>query len=107
MPKQLLRFALSRLDVLDAQALDLDNLDFALGRNSVLEFRDVGLVLQVRGLIHDLLRCCYRSGRAPMLTRRVTCSVETREVARAPSLILDTKGQGLITARDDTYGFLQ
>jgi len=50
MPKQLLRFALSRLDLLDARALDLDNLDFALGRNTVLEFRDVGLVLQVRQL---------------------------------------------------------
>ena len=48
MPKQLLRFALSRLDLLDENALDLDNLDFALGRNTVLEFRDVGLVLQVR-----------------------------------------------------------
>ena len=47
MPKQLLRYALSRLDLLDAQALDLENLDFALGRNTVLEFRDVGLMLQV------------------------------------------------------------
>jgi autophagy-related protein 2 len=47
MAKQLLRFALSRLDILDTQALDLENLDFALGRNTVLEFRDVGLVLQV------------------------------------------------------------
>ena len=47
MPKRLLRFALSRLDVLDTDALDLDNLDFALGRNTVLEFRDVGLVLPV------------------------------------------------------------
>ncbi|KAK3296768.1 uncharacterized protein B0H64DRAFT_108985 [Chaetomium fimeti] len=46
MAKQLLRFALSRLDLLDTQALDLENLDFALGRNTVLEFRDVGLVLQ-------------------------------------------------------------
>ncbi|KAK4448280.1 autophagy-related protein 2 [Podospora aff. communis PSN243] len=45
MPKQLLRFALSRLDLLDAQALDLENLDFALGRNTVLEFRDVGIIL--------------------------------------------------------------
>ncbi|KAK3681428.1 hypothetical protein B0T22DRAFT_523656 [Podospora appendiculata] len=45
MPKHLLRFALSRMDLLDARALDLDNLDFALGRNTVLEFRDVGLVL--------------------------------------------------------------
>jgi len=47
MAKQLLRFALSRLDLLDTQALDLENLDLALGRNTVLEFRDVGLVLQV------------------------------------------------------------
>ncbi|KAK4236119.1 hypothetical protein C8A03DRAFT_36002 [Achaetomium macrosporum] len=45
MPKQLLRFALSRLDVLDKQTLDLEKLDFALGRNTVLEFRDVGLLL--------------------------------------------------------------
>jgi autophagy-related protein 2 len=49
MPKQLLRFALSRLDLLDAQALDLENLDFALGRKTVLEFRDVGIILQVIG----------------------------------------------------------
>jgi autophagy-related protein 2 len=48
MAKQLLRFALTRLDLLDEQTLDLENLDFALGRNTVLEFRDVGLVLQVR-----------------------------------------------------------
>lgn len=47
MAKQLLRFALSRLDLLDTEALDLENLDLALGRNTVLEFRDVGLVLQV------------------------------------------------------------
>lgn len=47
MPKQLLRFALSRLDVLDPNALDIDNLDFAIGRNTVLEFRDVGLILPV------------------------------------------------------------
>jgi hypothetical protein len=62
MAKQLLRFALSRLDLLDTQALDLENLDFALGRNTVLEFRDVGLVLQVGFLgdstsapLHDML----------------------------------------------------
>ncbi|KAG6037003.1 hypothetical protein E4U41_005355 [Claviceps citrina] len=43
MPKRLLRYALSRLDLLDAEALDMDNLDLALGRNTVLEFRDVGI----------------------------------------------------------------
>ncbi|KAG6225104.1 hypothetical protein E4U26_003285 [Claviceps purpurea] len=43
MPKRLLRYALSRLDLLDAEALDIDNLDLALGRNTVFEFRDVGI----------------------------------------------------------------
>lgn len=43
MPKKLLRYALSRLELLEAEALDMDNLDFALGRNTVFEFRDVGI----------------------------------------------------------------
>lgn len=47
MPKRLLRYALSRLELLDAEALDLENLDLAFGRNSVLEFRDVGIQLPV------------------------------------------------------------
>ena len=47
MPKRLLRYALSRLELLDAEALDMDNLDFALGRNTVFEFRDVGIKLKV------------------------------------------------------------
>ncbi|CAK7208736.1 autophagy-related protein 2 [Sporothrix bragantina] len=47
MPKRLLRYALSRFDVLDADALNLENLDLAWGRNTVLEFRDVGLKLKI------------------------------------------------------------
>jgi hypothetical protein len=47
MPKRLLRYALSRLELLDAEALDMDNLDLAIGRNTVLEFRDVGIKLNV------------------------------------------------------------
>ena len=47
MPKRLLRYALARLDFLYTDALDIDNLDFALGRNTVLEFRDVGTRLKV------------------------------------------------------------
>ncbi|CAM1500835.1 Fc.00g099970.m01.CDS01 [Cosmosporella sp. VM-42] len=46
MPKRLLRYALSRLELLDADALDIENLDFALGRNTVFEFRDVGVKLK-------------------------------------------------------------
>lgn len=48
MPKRLLRYALTRLDLLDSESLDMDNLDLALGKNTVFEFRDVGVKLKVR-----------------------------------------------------------
>ncbi|KAL9600787.1 MAG: hypothetical protein Q9219_002925 [cf. Caloplaca sp. 3 TL-2023] len=44
--KRILRYALSRLDLLDAQQLDLDNLDIAWGKTSVLELRDIGIQLK-------------------------------------------------------------
>lgn len=47
MPKRLLQYALSRLEILDTDALDLENLDIAWGKNSVFEFKDVGLRLRV------------------------------------------------------------
>ena len=47
MPKRLLQYALSRLDILETNALDFENLDIALGKNTVVEFRDVGLRLKV------------------------------------------------------------
>lgn len=55
MPKKLLRYALSRLELLDSEAIDLDNLDLALGMNTVFEFRDVGIKVKVRlcGVFHD------------------------------------------------------
>lgn len=56
MPKRLLRYALSRLELLDADALNIDNLDLALGRNTVFEFRDVGVKLDVRS--PRLVTCC-------------------------------------------------
>lgn len=46
--KRLLRYALSRLELLDTDALDLEHLDISWGTKSTLEFRDVGLRLKVR-----------------------------------------------------------
>ncbi|KAE8452926.1 hypothetical protein EG329_013198 [Mollisiaceae sp. DMI_Dod_QoI] len=46
MPKRLLQYALSKLEILDTDGLGLDKLDIALGRNSTVEFRDVGIRLQ-------------------------------------------------------------
>lgn len=44
--QRLLRFALSKVPILDADALDLDKLDLAFGRKSVLEFKDTPLRLK-------------------------------------------------------------
>lgn len=56
MPKRLLRFALSKFDILDSDALDTENLDFVLGRNTVLEFRDVGINLKVGDTAESISR---------------------------------------------------
>lgn len=45
--KRLLRYALSRLELLDTDELDLERLDIAWGKRSTVELRDVGLRLKV------------------------------------------------------------
>lgn len=47
MPKRLLQYVLSRLEIVDTDDLDLDNLDIAWGKNTLLEFKDVKLRLKV------------------------------------------------------------
>ena len=49
MAKRLLRYGLSKADIFEDEALNLDNLELTLGRKNVVEFRDVGLKLKVRG----------------------------------------------------------
>ncbi|KAJ9664046.1 autophagy- protein 2 [Neophaeococcomyces mojaviensis] len=41
--KRLLRYALSRLDFIESEALDLDNLGFTIGQRSVIELKNVGI----------------------------------------------------------------
>lgn len=70
MPKRLLRYALSRLDLLDTDALDTENLDFALGRKTVFEFRDVGIKLKVRlGSAQSLLLDGFESNLAHLVQK--------------------------------------
>jgi autophagy-related protein 2 len=47
MSKRLLRYALSRLELLDTDALDMDKQDLTWGMNNILTFQDVGVKLQV------------------------------------------------------------
>lgn len=51
--KRLLKYALSRLEFVDTEALDPDNLGIRWGQRSTVELRDIGLRLEVSG--------CYRS----------------------------------------------
>ena len=46
--KRVLRYVLSRFNIVDASALDLEQLDITWGKKSTFEFRDVGLQLEVR-----------------------------------------------------------
>ncbi|KAF3058059.1 Autophagy-related protein 2 [Daldinia childiae] len=46
MPKRLLRYTLSKLDYLDTDALDMDNLDLAMGKNNVFTLQNVEIKLQ-------------------------------------------------------------
>ncbi|QUC23042.1 uncharacterized protein UV8b_07283 [Ustilaginoidea virens] len=75
MPKRLLRYALSRLDLLDDEALDMENLDLALGRKTVFEFRDVGIKLEK---LQKLLSLPPTFGleRAKVLLLRVTIPMD-------------------------------
>ncbi|KAL9118195.1 MAG: hypothetical protein Q9187_005262 [Circinaria calcarea] len=45
--KRILRYALSRLELLETDALDLEKLDIAWGKRSTVELRDVGLKLKL------------------------------------------------------------
>lgn len=58
--KRLLRYALSRLELIDTDALDLDNLGIKWGQRSSFELRNVGLRLQVREL--PLAACVHWLG---------------------------------------------
>ncbi|KAF5001683.1 hypothetical protein FGRMN_850 [Fusarium graminum] len=75
MPKRLLRYALSRLELLDAEALDMDNLDLALGRNTVLEFRDVGIKLKKLDKLLQL-PITFKLRKAKVLLLRVTIPMD-------------------------------
>ncbi len=45
--KRILRYALSRLELLDTDALDLEKLDIVWGKRSTVELRDVGMHTKV------------------------------------------------------------
>ena len=63
--KRLLRYALSRLELVDTEALDLDSLGIRWGQRSTVELRDIGLRLDVSATVFQtavqLLRSAWVS----------------------------------------------
>ena len=51
--KRILRYALSRLELLDTDALDLEKLDIAWGRRSTVELRDVPVHTKVGNRLQE------------------------------------------------------
>jgi hypothetical protein len=49
--KRLLKYVLSRVGLVETEALDLDNLGISWGQRSVVELRDIGLKLDVSGVL--------------------------------------------------------
>ncbi|OJJ49120.1 hypothetical protein ASPZODRAFT_129525 [Penicilliopsis zonata CBS 506.65] len=56
--KRLLRYALSRLELVDTEALDLDSLGIRWGQRSTVELRDVGLKLEKLASLLRLPKSC-------------------------------------------------
>lgn len=110
MPKRLLRYALSRLELLDSDALDMDNLDLALGRNTVFEFRDVGVQLDKLEKLLKLPRT-FALQKAKVLLLRVTIpmdfytspiSIEVDGVdVKLKVLVSDVKSKSTKSTSDD------
>lgn len=51
--KRLLKYALSRVGLVDTEALDPDNLGIRWGQRSTVELRDIGLKLEVSARPHS------------------------------------------------------
>lgn len=92
MPKRLLRYALARFDIFEDEALDLENLDLGLGlRKSDLEFKDVGLKVDVRSVACDLF-FLWASIRTEA---NAALLVETDQTTGPASRITHQEGQGI------------
>ncbi|KAG9243896.1 hypothetical protein BJ878DRAFT_422546 [Calycina marina] len=74
MPKRLLHYALSRLEIIDTDALDLENLEISWGTQNKFEFTDIGLRLKkLESLLQ--LPSTFELVQARILLLRVTVPV--------------------------------
>ncbi|KAB8260495.1 hypothetical protein BDV32DRAFT_47825 [Aspergillus pseudonomiae] len=76
--KRLLRYALSRLELVDTEALDLDSLGIRWGQRSTVELRDIGLRLEkLATLLHLPPSCELLSARVQFLKLTVPADIHS------------------------------
>ncbi|WYZ41322.1 hypothetical protein EsH8_V_000217 [Colletotrichum jinshuiense] len=73
--KRLLIYALRRLELLDEETLDMENLQFALGRTTTAEFKDVGVRLKKLERLLQL-PATFQIQKAKVLKLNVTIPVD-------------------------------
>ncbi|KAJ5679832.1 hypothetical protein N7462_008076 [Penicillium macrosclerotiorum] len=74
--KRLLKYALSRLGVVDTEALDPDNLGIRWGQRSIVELKDVGLKLEkLATLLHLPVTCELLRARVQLLRITVPADI--------------------------------
>ena len=85
--KRILRYALSRLELLDTDALDLEKLDIVWGRKSTIELRDVGINIEKVAALLKLPPALLIT-RANISTMRVTVPADLYQ----SSIVLEIDG---------------
>lgn len=100
MPKRLLHYALSRLEIIDTDALDLENLEISWGKQNKFEFTDVGLRLKK---IETLLQLppSFELVKARILLLRVTIPVNIT----SGSVVVEVEGvECQVRVKDNNTG---
>ncbi|EOO02905.1 putative atg c terminal domain-containing protein [Phaeoacremonium minimum UCRPA7] len=75
MVRRLVLYGLSKLDLFEEHALDLENFELAWGRNTVIEFKDVGMKVQKLAKVLNL-PASFTIEKAKVLILRVTIPVD-------------------------------
>lgn len=107
--KRLLRYALSRLEIVDTDALDLDSLGITWGQRSTFELRDVGLRLEVCEQLYILavlLGCGCYLGCLCTMTDPGMQSLESCEDLTAPTGVRNNQSLCFDCSCDYTRGYL-
>lgn len=108
--KRLLKYALSRLGLVDTEALDPDNLGIRWGQRSTVELRDIGLKLEVSrkrylGHARGIDRPCHTARTSS--THTPNLSIETSDSSEPSSSMRTAQCPNTVSQDNRPSGYLQ